>query len=107
LKKIGDGFGITEAAETGANRHCLLDSIDTDDHIEKWITRIRATPDFLIDDICAGIVEAGVINFADVEEVKKFLKRRRDNIDDIIRSAQKEFSGIKALNLWWKKKKGA
>jgi hypothetical protein len=73
--------------------HCLLSVISSDDCFRKWIDRIRAIPDFLIEDITQQAATYGLTT-DEASEVQTFLKYRRERIEDIIKGNKTEFKGI-------------
>jgi hypothetical protein len=101
LKKLRDALGITESANTGANRHCLIDELQGEQFFDEWFNRIRLTPDFFIDDCCASVAELGILTPHEKELAADFLKHRRDSIQDIAMSDVKEFPGIRTPSFFW------
>jgi len=93
LQEMTGRLAITGRGPTFGNRHCLLNCVTSDDHFDKWVKRIEAIPDFLIDDLCDEAVSLGV-NRIESEEAKRFLRTRRDNLQEIIESHKEEFTGI-------------
>ena len=92
-------FAITEKTETGANRHCLLDVLDTPDHFEKWHKKIDQLPDFLIEETCAATVESGILSSAESATAMKFLKHRKSKLRDLIKQNHNEFPAIQTWPL--------
>jgi hypothetical protein len=90
-------WGVVDG--TGQNRHCLLNELKTDDYFSKWIGRISAVPDYLIDDVCNGIVDLGMITADEATAAKAFLINRRNNIGKMVNSNRAEFSGISQWRL--------
>jgi hypothetical protein len=84
---------------TGQNRHCLLDSLKTDDYFSKWYDRISSVPDYLIDDVCGGTVDLDMITALEASTAKAFLIDRRNNVRKLVNSNQSEFSGISQWRL--------
>jgi len=91
-------LGITGAAPTGGSRHCLLDVIDTGDHFGRWVERIKALPDFFIEDVVADVQDAGITP-AEGTAMLAFLKDRRDTIWDIAKANTDEFKAVMAWPL--------
>ncbi len=79
LNVLRDRLAISRGSETGLNRHCLLDHIESDNHFEEWVERIRCIPDFFIREICQEVVGLG-IDSAEAEAATDFIIYRRDNL---------------------------
>lgn len=78
--------------------HCLLKVLSTDQHFQKWIDRIKAIPDFLIEEV---VREASAYGLSSEEssQVVAFLRHRRDHIKEIIEANKAEFAGITQWSL--------
>jgi hypothetical protein len=87
-------FAITEKTEAGANRHCLLDDLNTADFFEDWHKKFDQMPDYLIEETCATTVEAGILSSTESTTAIKFLKTRKSNLRDLIKQNRKEFKSI-------------
>jgi hypothetical protein len=102
LMELRDRLGISwttnNPVDSGQHRHCLLDAVNDDGHFDFWLNRIRATPDFYIEDICRDAEPYG-LTAQEVSIAIDFLKARRDNINQIISNNQAEFSAIQAWSL--------
>lgn len=79
--------------------HCLLKAIRKDDHFAEWIERIKALPNYLIDQVCNVTVPYGMITSAEAAAAKDFLKHRRTEIENIIKANKSEFAGISTWRL--------
>lgn len=84
----------------GTNRHCLLDALDTDGHLDNWVQRVQGVSDGMIREILDEAEGLG-LNPIFVREGGDFLKGRRDELDTLIRSRKVEFKGIKNWSLQW------
>ncbi len=97
---LGDTAGEATArlvsikSTLGISGHCLLGKIQTGDYLQYWVNKITEIPDFFIDDICKEVEGLGA-NSKELDEVKTFLKNRRDNFIQLLNHHQIEFSGIK------------
>lgn len=98
LADLKTRLGASGGSRTGANRHCLLDVVSTDDYFGEWIERIKALPDFLIDGLCQDAIELGASN-SEADAAADFLKYRRDSLSTIIRDHRAEFSSISQWRL--------
>lgn len=96
--ELRDRLGVSGASRTHGNRHCLLDALTTDAHFGKWIERISALPNFLIEELCRDAVGLGITATEAVAAVD-FLKYRRDNFRRIIDSSRTQFGGIQQWSL--------
>lgn len=100
LQTFRDNLGIVKQKSCFVgNRHCLLDHINSGDHFKHWIDRVKQIPSFVIDDLCDKVIGLGP-NAADIEEAKSFLKYRTQNMNNILRDGQTEFSSIAQLSLF-------
>jgi hypothetical protein len=93
LDDIKNRLGCTGGAITKQNRHILIDHIKNSRHIDDWIQRIKLLPDYQIDDLCDHKYDIGINDLYRIA-IKKFLKDRRDKIDEIIAKNHHEFPGI-------------
>ncbi len=96
LDRLGISWTTNNAVDSGQHRHCLLDVVNSDNEFGFWTRRIRAMPDFYIEEICRDAQPYG-LTARESEEAAHFLKTRRDNLQTIIRSHQAEFT---AINTW-------
>lgn len=93
LATLRDRLGMSGGPLTRGSRHCLIDVITTDVHFGKWIERIKAIPDFFIEDTCRAAVGLGMVA-DEADEAINFLRYRRDNLADIIKASRQEFKAI-------------
>lgn len=98
LNAMKGRLAISGSAVTGGNRHCLLDVLDTSNHFEHWVRRIRLLPNFFIDDVVQDVHDAGITS-AEASAVAAFIKERRDTIWDIVKANQAEFKAVMAWPL--------
>jgi hypothetical protein len=91
-------LAITGAAPTGGNRHCLLNVLDTGDHFGHWVERIKALPDFFIEDVVRDVRDKG-ITAAEAAAAVSFMKERREAIWDIVKANTDEFKAVMAWPL--------
>jgi hypothetical protein len=89
----------TNRAQLGIGGHCLLNALATDQWFAKWIERIQAIPDFLIEEVTQTATGYG-INASEATEAKDFLKSRRDSIKGIIEQNKSLFTGISQWSLF-------
>jgi len=76
--------------------HCLAQEINTDDGMEDWIARIKLIPDYFIE----GVVHAGCecgIPADKAKFVSDFMKKRRDNLESLIKSNLNGFAKLPKL----------
>ena len=92
-------WGVVGGNGTDQNRHCLIDKLKTDDYFSKWVGRISAVPDYLLDDVCSGTFDLNMITEQEATAAKEFLIYRRDNIRKLVNSNRSEFSGINEWGL--------
>ena len=72
---------------------CFLARISEDTHFPLWLERIRATPDFFIEELCA---EARPYGLTDEEcaAASAFLKSRRDSLAALINADRPAFKSM-------------
>lgn len=99
LQELRDRLGCSGGSRTGPNRHCMLDVISGDNDFAGWVGRIRALPDFFIEEVCRDAGEFG-LNPGEVNEASSFLKHRRDNLMAIVQSHKTEFTAIQQWSLF-------
>jgi hypothetical protein len=98
LTDLRDRLGASGGTVTTGNRHCLMDVLNTSAYFQKWLDRIRAAPNFFLEERCQAAVGLGVGDpegFAAVD----FLKYRRDNLVTILNNHRPEFRGIAQWSL--------
>ncbi|MCT0201234.1 hypothetical protein KQ302_11000 [Synechococcus sp. CS-602] len=96
--RLGISWTTNNPVDSGQHRHCLLDAVNDDYYFDYWLRRIRATPDFYIEEVCEDAKPYG-LTAQEVAAAIDFLKARRDNMKDIISNNQAEFSAIQAWRL--------
>lgn len=99
LRELRSTLGCSGALPTGANRHCLLDTISADNYFDEWIDRIQSLPDYLIAGLCQDAADIGLAA-AEGTATLDFLKYRRDRIRTIIQNNQSEFHSINQWRLF-------
>ncbi len=98
LRDMRDRLGLSNRSAADDD-HCLLGVIRADDHFEEWFGRIRALPDFYIEEVCRSAVGLG-IKEGEAASAIEFLKHRRDNFRELIRRHRHEFRGISQWGLF-------
>ena len=96
--RLGISWTTNNLVDSGRHRHCLLDALNADIHFATWMGRIRATPDFYIEEICNDAQPYG-LSAREMNAGIAFLKHRRDNLPTIINTNRAEFTGIQAWSL--------
>jgi hypothetical protein len=99
LTDLRDRLAMSGGTHTRGNRHCLLDAISSDQFFGKWLDRISALPDFLIDELCHAAVGLGIVE-NEASAASDFLKYRRTNLRRIIDQHRSEFRGIRQWSLF-------
>lgn len=98
IDRLGISWTTNIPFVSGKHRHCLLDAIDTDTHLYKWVDRIQAVPDYFIEDVCQD-AQPGGLTPAEIAAAILFLKQRRDHLRDILNAHHAEFTAIKGWSL--------
>jgi len=96
--RLGISWTTNNPVDSGQHRHCLLDAVNVDNHFTFWLDRIRATPDFYIEEVCQDAAPYG-LTAQEVAAVIAFLKVRRDTLRGIVNNHRPEFSAIQAWSL--------
>ncbi len=103
LQQLRDRLGISwktnNPVDSGKHRHCLLDSLNLDDHFAHWHDRIKLTPDFFVQDRCEAALAFGATQL-EVDAAVDFILHRRDRMMSIIKESRAEFTGIKTWRLF-------
>ncbi|MHB8523137.1 MAG: HipA family kinase [Limisphaerales bacterium] len=99
LTALRTRMAISGGPVTTGNRHCLLDKIKTDDHLDYWYSRIASIPGHLIKDACYATVPLGMITEAEAGAASDFLSHRRDTIRDLVQQNKSEFKGVQQWKL--------
>lgn len=101
LARLVDKFTLTEAAESGSNRHCLMDEVTDFLGFGRWVNRITAIPQFQITDACKNAETLGLIDAHEGKWLLDFLLRRRRILRNLLESNWSEFPAItKRLTLF-------
>lgn len=101
VQRLTDGADIlgVNRVPFGGNHQCLLAALKDDRHFDKWLCRIEAIPEFVIDDLVGAAKDLGC-STAEGDSLGAFLKVRRSNIRRIIQNNQAAFSGIAQWSLF-------
>jgi hypothetical protein len=94
LGKLWNNFAITENSESGANRHCLIDVLDTPEFFKKWQRKLDMVPNFMIEDTCEMAMEAGILKAEERDATVGFLLHRRQKLATMIHDNRAEFKLI-------------
>jgi hypothetical protein len=89
---------VVDGVLFGGNPQCLLVALSDDRHFDRWLSRIEAIPEFVIDDL-AGVAKELGCSDDEGDSLAKFLKARKSNIRKIIRNNQTAFRGIAQWSL--------
>jgi len=102
LAALKDRLGVSGGSVTGENRHCMLDVLKDEIWFSEWIGRIKALPDYAIDDLCTDMRDMGFASDVEAVALRQFLKHRRNRIGELVFNNRNEFTGITqtALQLW-------
>lgn len=98
LDRLGISWKTNNPVDSGKHRHCLLDAVDSDREFGLWLNRIRATPDFFIEEVCRDAQPYG-LTLPEVDAAIRFLKARRDNLKQIIQNHRAEFTALQNWSL--------
>jgi hypothetical protein len=79
-------------------KSCFLARMTADSHFPLWLDRIRATPDFFIEEICHDSRPFGLTD-AECTAAIDFLKTRRDSLPALINSHRAAFKRIATWTL--------
>ena len=83
LRSRQDRLGVTDGADSANEWHCLIELLDDVSHLEHWVQKVKTIPDEFINDICEEMWKMSITR-PECDEVKKFLKTRRDKIGQLI-----------------------
>jgi hypothetical protein len=98
LRRLRDELGIADSTDPSGVPHCLLTAVRSNERFGGWIERVRAVPNFVIDDAVRRAREVQLVTPAEATEVVNFLRHRRDALADIIQAHRARFSGISDAN---------
>jgi len=87
-------LGITDSANSADEWHCLIELIDTAEHLKEWVARVDSIPDWFIDEICEEMWKVS-INRRECNAVKEFLKQRKRTIGSLIQKHHGRFPLIR------------
>ena len=99
LRSREDRLGVTDGADSGDEWHCLVDLVDNMNHLTHWVDKIKSIPDGFIDDICEEMWKISLTR-TECDEVKKFLKHRKDNIGYLISNHKNRFPLVSGWGLF-------
>ena len=97
LKRLVEQFTLTELAESGANRHCLMDQVTDFNGFGFWVNRITQVPQFQIVDACKNAEALGLIDASERQSLLDFLLRRRRILRDLLDKNCKQFTSLTGL----------
>ncbi len=95
---LGISWKTGDPLESGKNRHCLLDAMNSDAHFDDWMKRIESAPDFYIEEVCRDALPYG-LSAAECDAAAGFLKTRRDTLRELINDNRAEFAAITQWSL--------
>jgi len=84
-------LGLTN--DTGGMRNDFIREMTTSDHFNKWINRIKDTPNWFVDECVREAAQYG-LSRREATACRGFLKRRRDMLDELIMDNRHSFPGI-------------
>ncbi len=99
LRSREDRLGIADGPESTDDYHCLLELLDSVEHVRAWAAKVESLPDWFIEDVCEDMWKVS-INRRECDCVKDFLKRRRDNIRRLIFDNKSRFPAIRTWQLF-------
>jgi hypothetical protein len=83
LKSREDRLGVTDSSDSKDEWHCLVELIDSVEHLKAWASRVEQIPDWFIDEICEEV--RGIsISKTECEAVRSFLKARKKKFAKLI-----------------------
>jgi Phosphatidylinositol 3- and 4-kinase len=94
LRSRENRLGISDGRDSTDDYHCLIEHLDSVEHIEEWIGKVRSLPDWFIDDVCEEMHKDLSIKRRECDFVKEFLKRRREEIQKLISGNKSRFPSI-------------
>jgi hypothetical protein len=92
-------LGVTDGATSANEWHCLVELIDDINWLHEWVKRVQSVPDWFVDEICNEMWKVA-INKRECDEVKGFLKTRRDEIGGLILKHKNRFPLIRQWPLF-------
>lgn len=97
LTRLADSFTLTEVAESGANRHCLIDKLDDLGRLDNWLGRIEKLPNFQIVDACTHALDLGIIESGERQIAIDFLLRRRRLLRELFHANSRVFPSLVSM----------
>ncbi len=85
-----DRLGVTDGADSNQEWHCLVELVDSIDHLGHWVERVKSIPDWFLDEVCDEVWKISLTK-GECDAVKEFLKRRRDDIGPLILAHRDRF----------------
>jgi len=85
----------THLSRFGANDHCLIPALPTDEYFEGWLDRIEQLPQFQIEGFCRSAIGLG-INEREAEAATECLLFRQNRIRRIVENNKDKFRAIKS-----------
>jgi hypothetical protein len=102
---IANGFGITDMSLPPAlDKHCLAGAIETGEHLQDWVERVRLVPDYFIKEAVCDAVRLGY-DQEDRTKLEHLLLSRRDNIASLIAKAAADTPNLSS-EIWAMKELG-
>ena len=93
LDALDGRLGITNGGVTGGNRHCLLDEVNSAEHISEWLHKIYSLPDWFISGVCQSARAYG-LSGEEADRVCVFLSSRRKELENLLKTFRNEFSNV-------------
>ncbi len=97
LERFVNAFTLTESAESGTNRHCLLDQVTDLSGFGYWVDRINLLPKFQIIDACKNAESLGLIDAAERKSLLAFLLGRRKILRHLMETNSEQFIFLRSL----------
>jgi hypothetical protein len=93
LKSREDRLGVTDGHDSVDEWHCLVELVDNVEFMHDWVVKVQSLPDWFIDDVCEEMWKVSITR-PECDDVKAFLKRRRDKIGRLILKNKQRFPKI-------------
>ncbi len=94
LRSRENRLGIADGHDSTDDYHCLIELLDSVEHIVEWVAKVETLPNWFIDSVCEEIRDVSSINRRECDFVKGFLKRRRDSIRKLIWDNKSRFPAV-------------
>ena len=88
-----DRLGISDGSQSADEYHCLIEELDSIEHLQFWIDRVASIPDWFIEDICEDVKKVACKS-SECEYLKKFLKERKTKLQTLIQNNKSRFPRI-------------